>query len=100
MTDKDKFMECWVTSLGIEGAEAAWKVKQEGVSRAAAYVRGDIQPYKSMMTGEMIEGRRQHRDHLRQHRLVEIGNEPIRESKPQVYNPDEVKREIARQLYT
>lgn len=99
MTDKDKFMECWVTSLGIEGAEAAWKEKQTAITKTAAYVRGDIQPYKSMVTGEMIEGRKQHRDHLKEHRLIEVGNEPIRESKPQAYNADEVKREIARQLY-
>lgn len=41
----------------------------------ASYVMGDIQPYKSMATGEMIMGRRQHREHLKQHRLYEIGNE-------------------------
>ena len=35
----------------------------------------DIQPYRSMATGEMIMGRRQHREHLKQHRLIEIGNE-------------------------
>lgn len=35
----------------------------------------DIAPYQSMQTGETISGRRQHREHLRQHNLVEIGNE-------------------------
>lgn len=39
------------------------------------YVVGDIQPYKSMVTGEMIEGRAQHRAHLAQHGLIEVGNE-------------------------
>lgn len=38
-------------------------------------IMGDIQPYKSMITGEMINGRRQHREHLRQHNCIEIGNE-------------------------
>lgn len=37
----------------------------------------DIQPYKSMVDGSMIEGRRQHRDHLRQHNCIEIGNEKM-----------------------
>jgi hypothetical protein len=41
----------------------------------AAFVLGDISPYKSMVTGEMIMGRRQHREHLRQHNCIEVGNE-------------------------
>jgi hypothetical protein len=39
------------------------------------YVMGDINEYRSMATGEIIGGRRQHREHLRQHGLIEIGNE-------------------------
>jgi hypothetical protein len=35
----------------------------------------DIDPYRSMATGERIRSRRHHRDHLRAHRLVEVGNE-------------------------
>lgn len=35
----------------------------------------DIDPYKSAVTGEVIGGRRQHRDHLRAHGVVEVGNE-------------------------
>lgn len=38
-------------------------------------VIGDIQPYESMITGEMIGGRRQHRDHLKDHNCIEVGNE-------------------------
>lgn len=65
----------------------------------ANYVMPDIKGYKSMQTGEWIGGRRQHREHLKQHRLIEIGNEPIRERKPPAYNSDEVKRELARHFY-
>lgn len=36
---------------------------------------GDIQPYQSMVDGSMINGRAQHREHLRQHGLTEVGNE-------------------------
>ncbi len=39
------------------------------------YVQGDIEPYKSMITGEMITSRSQHRDHMRQHGVMEAGNE-------------------------
>lgn len=41
----------------------------------APFIMGDIQPYQSMQTGEMITSRSKHREHLRQHGLVEIGNE-------------------------
>jgi hypothetical protein len=48
------------------------QVREAGV---AHNIIPDIQPYQSMATGEMIGGRRQHREHLRQHGLVEVGNE-------------------------
>ena len=58
----------------------------------APMIMPDIQPYKSMATGEMIMGRRQHREHLRQHRLVEIGNEKPKLTRP---GPDPtIKRDI------
>lgn len=39
------------------------------------YVIGDIKPYKSMVTGEMITSRAQHREHLIKHGCQEVGNE-------------------------
>ncbi len=45
------------------------------VEHKTAMVMGDIQPYQSMVTGEMINSRSQHREHLKTHRLVEVGNE-------------------------
>ena len=45
------------------------------------YILPDIQPYQSMADGSMITGRRQHREHLRQHNCIEIGNETM-ETKP------------------
>ena len=41
----------------------------------SSQVMGDLEPYKSMITGEMIQGRKQHRDHLRAHGKIEVGNE-------------------------
>lgn len=38
-------------------------------------VLGDIEPYQSMVTGEMITSRSKHREHLKQHGLREIGND-------------------------
>lgn len=43
----------------------------------------DIAPYKSILTGELIAGRRQHRDHLRDHNCIEVGNEnPVKRAPP------------------
>ena len=47
----------------------------ENLDVSAPMVMGDIQPYKSMVTGEMIQSRSHHRSHLKQHGLVEVGNE-------------------------
>ena len=41
-------------------------------------IQANIQPYKSMVTGEMITSRSQHRKHLKEHKCVEVGNEPIK----------------------
>lgn len=41
----------------------------------APMVLPDIQGYQSQVTGEWIGSRSQHRQHLKEHRLVEIGNE-------------------------
>jgi len=48
----------------------------------APMVAADIQPYRSMITGEMIHSRSQHRAHLAAHNCVEIGNEKMPEPKP------------------
>jgi len=44
-------------------------------ANAAHNIIPDIQPYQSMKDGTMITSRSKHRAHLRQHDLVEIGNE-------------------------
>lgn len=41
----------------------------------AHYVQADIQPYESMITHEMITSRSHHRSHMRQHGVIEAGNE-------------------------
>lgn len=38
-------------------------------------VMPDIAPYKSMITGEMINSRSRHREHLKAHDCIEVGNE-------------------------
>ena len=58
----------------------------------APMVTVDIPTYQSMATGEMIRGRAQHREHLRRHSLIEIGNEKL---SPKKYEGDHnVKPEL------
>lgn len=64
-----------------------------------AYIQPDIKPYQSMVTGEIITSRSQHREHLKQHNCFEIGNEinyAMKIAKPE-YNPDRegIRRRIA-----
>lgn len=39
------------------------------------HVMPDIQPYRSMIDGSIINSRSQHREHLRAHGCVEVGND-------------------------
>ena len=69
--------------------------KQEGPQ-----VIRDLEPYKSMRTGEMIDGRRQHREHLRQHGMIEVGNETdlkhFRREEPMPSVAEDLKRAAER----
>jgi len=60
----------------------------------APYVMGDIDPYQSMIDGSMIQGRRQHREHLRQHGCIEVGNEKLTPKKPTAPSRDEIRRDL------
>lgn len=40
-------------------------------------VIGDIEPYRNAINGKVIGGRKQHRDFLRAHGVVEVGNEKV-----------------------
>lgn len=59
----------------------------------SAMVIPDIQPYRSMIDGSMIEGRSQHRAHLKQHNCIEVGNESM-ESKAPI--PSDSRKEVLR----
>lgn len=84
MTDKEYYIDFWTPTLGREEAERSWEAKQAQQRIAAPMVQGDIQPYRSMIDGSMIESRSKHRAHLKQHGCIEIGNETkhITQSKP------------------
>ena len=61
------------------GKDADWIPKVQPPA-----VMSDIAPYKSQQTGEMITSRGQHRAHMREHKLIEVGTENLEKhiSKP------------------
>jgi hypothetical protein len=42
----------------------------------------DLEPYKNIIDGKVIGGRKQHRDFLRAHGCIEVGTEPHNKIKP------------------
>lgn len=47
----------------------------------APMVSADIQPYKSMCDGTWITSRSEHREHLKKHGVIEVGNEKLPQPK-------------------
>lgn len=45
--------------------------------RSDYHIMGDIEPYRSMIDGSVISSRSRHREHLRAHGCVEVGNDSI-----------------------
>lgn len=47
----------------------------EQAPRADYHIMPDIKPYTSMIDGHTVTSRSEHRTHLRDHGMIEIGNE-------------------------
>ena len=91
-TDKEKWLELW--NLSGEEGERQWAAKQEMHARPPKvhHFIPDIQGYRSMATGEYISSRSSHRAHLKQHGLIELGNEKIKP--PEQKKDPTIKRDI------
>lgn len=61
-----------------------------------AMVTNDIQPYLSMVTGEEITSRSRHREHLRDHNCIEVGNETHHLKPKPMTSPPGLKETIIR----
>ncbi len=65
------------------------------------HVMGDIAPYRSMIDGKMITSRSHHREHLRQHGCVEVGNDSsLTRQRGPLQPPAGLKEAIARNVYS
>ena len=73
--DREKYLAYW--NLPFEGPEAeeAWKQKLEMTPIEAPMVMSDIDGYVSQVDGSWIKSRSDHRSHLKQHRMIELGND-------------------------
>lgn len=77
----------------------AGRWSSEGLHSSAPMVVPDIQPYKSVLTGEEITSRSRHREHLRQHGCIEVGNEVPRTAPPEMASLRGLKAELAARIY-
>jgi hypothetical protein len=59
----------------------------------------DIAPYKSMVTGEIIDGRKAHREHLMRHNVVEVGNDFDKPKPRPVQTPPGLRETLGRIVY-
>jgi peroxiredoxin len=101
-SDKDHYLEFWGFTLGSPEAEQAWKEKQEMTYREAPMVLSDISGYVSQVDGSWIDSRSKHRNHLKQHRMIELGNDVPTQHKPieiSRKSNEARKRQIAEMAY-
>lgn len=69
--------------------------------RQSHQVMGDIKPYRSMIDGSVITSRSHHREHLRMHGCIEVGNDSsLEKRRGPVQSPPGLKEAIARNVYS
>ena len=101
-SDKDYYLEFWGYKLGTPEAEEAWKQKQEMTRRESAMVIPDIEGYVSQVDGSWIKSRSHHRAHLKEHRMIELGNDvPMKHAEAKISRKSQEarKRQIAELAY-
>jgi hypothetical protein len=101
-SDKEFYLEFWGFTLGTPEAEEAWKQKEEMTRREAPMVMSDIEGYVSQVDGSWIKSRSHHRAHLKEHRMIELGNDvPMQHQKIDMSNKSKEarKRQIAELAY-
>lgn len=65
--------------------------------RSEYHIMGDIDPYRSAIDGSIISSRSSHREHLRAHDCVEIGNDSSLYAKPKpIQSPPGLKETLIR----
>lgn len=81
MSDKEYYLTFWNYELDTPEAEEAWSIKEKMTKRQAPMVASDIGGYVSQIDGSYIESRSKHREHLKRHGMVELGNDVPKQQK-------------------
>jgi hypothetical protein len=101
-SDKEFYLDFWGYTPNTPESEEAWKQKQEMTAREAPMIMSDIDGYISQVDGTWIKSRSQHRSHLKQHRMIELGNDvPMQHKTADISTKSKEarKRDIAEQVY-
>jgi len=101
-SEEEFFLEWWSPTIGLQAAKESWAEKQVSIGRETAMVMSDIDPYISQVDGSVIESRSKHKAHLRQHKMIELGNDVPKQHKQVDMNTkskDARKQHIAEQVY-
>ena len=101
-TEEEFFIEWWTPTVGLEEAKRSWVEKQENKRRETSMVMSDIEGYISQVDGTWIKSRSHHRDHLKQHKMIELGNDVPMQRKPAEISKksqEARKRQIAELAY-
>jgi hypothetical protein len=96
-TEKEQFIEFWTPTVGAEEAEKSWEAKQAQERRYAPMVQSDIQGYVSQIDGSWIDSKSKHRNHLKEHGCIEVGNEKMSNAAPK--QDPQLKQRIAEIAY-
>jgi hypothetical protein len=102
LSDEDYFMEIWTPTLGLEEAKKSWIEKQNQPKQLTHMIQSDIEGYVSQVDGSWITSRSHHRNHLKQHRMIELGNDvPTQHKQIEISRKsNEIrKRQIAEMAY-
>jgi hypothetical protein len=101
-SDKEFYLDFWGYTPDTPEAEEAWKQKQEMTAREAPMIMSDIEGYISQVDGTWIKSRSHHRAHLKEHRMIELGNDvPMQHKTADISTKSKEarKRDIAEQVY-
>jgi hypothetical protein len=102
LSDEEYFMEIWTPTLGLEEAKKSWLEKQNQPRQLTHMVMSDIDGYVSQVDGSWIKSRNHHRNHLKQHGMIELGNDVPQQHKAIEVNQksnEARKRQIAELAY-
>ena len=100
--DREKYLAYWNLPFEGEEADKAWAQKLEMTPKEAPMVMSDIDGYVSQVDGSWIKSRSHHRSHLKQHKMIELGNDvPMqhKEADMSTKSKEARKRHLAEQVY-